>query len=255
MVFWITTAVLAIMLASLAGVIVVWTGLGRWVEKNLGFLTSFAAGVFLVVSGRLIMHTIERTPEVWLAGIYILGGALLVLALFWLVPLFHHHHHGEADHTHHRIDIRRILFGDALHNIGDGLLLAIAFSTSAVTGVLAAIGIFFHEVVQEISEFFVLKQGGLSTNQALLTNFAISGTMIIGVVIGLVATSISTSLTPILLGVTAGSFLVVVGHDLIPHSVRASKKNHSYIQHISWFLLGAILMIAIMLIVGESHGH
>lgn len=248
-------ATVAIMLASLAGVIVVWTGVGSWVEKNLGLLTSFAAGVFLVVSGRLMLHTLESTPSLWWACLYILGGVILVLLLFWAVPLFHHHHHAQAEHTHHRIDIRRILFGDALHNIGDGLLLAVAFSTSATTGLLAAVGVFFHEVVQEISEFFVLKQGGLSTTGALLTNFAISATMIVGIAIGVAATGFSTTLVPALLGITAGAFLVVVGHDLIPHSVRASHKERTYWKHIGWFVLGAGLMIVVTLIIGEAHTH
>jgi zinc transporter ZupT len=48
-----------------------------------------------------------------------------------------------------------------------------------------------------------------------------------------------------LLGFAAGSFLIVVLHDLIPHSVRTSKTQTNYTKHAFWFLLGIILMIAV----------
>jgi len=249
-------AVAAITLASLAGVIVIWTGFGHWVEENLGMLTSFAAGIFLVVSFQLVLNTVEISSSIWAAGGYILLGVIFILGVFRFVPLFHHHHHPkESEHTHKSLDVRRILFADALHNIGDGLLLFISFSVSTTTGIMAAVGIFFHELVQEISEFFVLKQGGFSTKKALLMNFAVSTTIIVGIVLGLIGAEMSETITPILLGITAGSFLVVVGHDLIPHSVRESKKNNEYIEHIIWFLLGVLLMIGVMLVMGETHAH
>jgi zinc and cadmium transporter len=246
-------AAFAIMLASLAGVVVVWIGIGGWIEENLGYLTSFAAGVFLIVSGLLILHTFEAAGSIQLTALYVLAGILLMLILFTLLPLFHHHHQRTSDHDHHQLDIRRILFGDALHNVGDGLLLAIAFSASSATGAIAATGVFFHELVQETSEFFVLRQSGLSTKQALVRNFLVSSTILIGVGIGLTATSLAQSLVPVLLGATAGSFLVVVSHDLIPHSVRASRGNRDWLAHLGWFLFGVGLMLAIMLIIGESH--
>lgn len=256
MTVWIIAAAVAIMLASLAGVFFVWSGFGSWIEKNLGLLTSFAAGIFLIVSGQLVLHTLDTSGSILEAVLYIVGGVILVLLLFRFVPLFHHHHHPhEEGDQHHSLDIRRILFGDALHNIGDGLLIAVAFSSSVTTGIVAAIGIFFHEVVQEVSEFFVLKQGGLSTSKALLVNFAVSGTILVGIAFGLIAVGISHQVESILLGITAGSFLVVVGHDLIPHSIRASKKNNDHLKHIGWFVLGIVLMLGVLLVLGETHSH
>jgi len=249
-------AAVAIMLASLAGVFAIWTGFGTWIEENISMLTSFAAGIFLIVSVELVLHTIESAPSILSAAVYILIGAVFILTIFRFVPLFHHHHHPkESDHQHEKLDVRRILFGDGLHNIGDGLLLAMSFSASTTTGILAAIGIFFHEIVQEISEFFVLKQGGFSTPKALLVNLGVSATIIIGIIIGLLTTGISAVFTPVLLGITAGAFLVIVGHDLIPHSVRSSKKSKAYAEHIIWFILGVLLMIGVTLVLGDTHIH
>jgi len=48
-----------------------------------------------------------------------------------------------------------------------------------------------------------------------------------------------------LLGLASGAFLVVVFHDLIPHSVRSSKRENLYWRHLLWFLIGAVLMFAV----------
>ena len=48
-----------IMCASLVGVFTVWGKAGSIVEKNLDFLTSFAAGVFLIVAYQLGEEALE----------------------------------------------------------------------------------------------------------------------------------------------------------------------------------------------------
>jgi len=55
----------------------------------------------------------------------------------------------------------------------------------------------------------------------------------------------------LLVSFSAGSFLVVVLHDLIPDSVRHSHQNKNYIKHLAWFILG----ILVMLLAGLLFGH
>jgi zinc transporter ZupT len=45
-----------------------------------------------------------------------------------------------------------------------------------------------------------------------------------------------------ILGLSAGAFLVVVLHDLIPHSVRTSRRENVYFRHLMWFVIGVLLM-------------
>ena len=54
-----------------------------------------------------------------------------------------------------------------------------------------------------------------------------------------------------LLGIAAGSFFVVVLHDLIPHSIQSSRTLRHYAIHILLFGLG----IALMLGVGTLGAH
>lgn len=252
---YLIVASLLVMVISLAGVFSVWRQVGRVIEKNLGLLVSFAAGVFLVVSYSLSVEVIEHasTPLYGLAWIGVgLGGIIL---FFRVVPQFHHHHDNHEDaHIHSRLDARRTLFSDALHNIGDGILLAASFSVSITVGVIAVLSVLVHELVQEVSEFFVLRHAGFSTKQALTINFLISTTILIGALGGYFLLESFAQLELPLLGIAAGSFFVVVLYDLIPHSVRTSHKETKHLSHITAFAVGLVLMFTIGTLVGHA-GH
>ena len=243
-----------IMFASLAGVLLVWGGVGKIIERNLSLLVSFSAGVFLVVVFQLGQEVLHHAPSTGQAWIWILAGVILITLIFRLLPSFHHHHDDEQhNHTHSRIDARRIVISDAIHNVGDGILIAATFSISVPLGIATAVSILIHEFIQETSEFFVLRQAGLSVKKSLLINFAVSGTILIGALGGFFLLDSFEMLEVPLLGIAAGSFLVVVLHDLIPDSVRHSRQTKSYFKYIAWFVVGVVLMIGVNTWLG--HGH
>ena len=232
-----------IMLASLVGIFSIWYRVGLVIERNLSLLISFSAGVFIVIAYQLGVETVEHSGTLGLGLIWITSGALAFWLLFKFLPLSHHHHDEMHDaHRHSRIDARRIMTSDALHNMGDGLLLAASFAVSSSFGVLTVLSVFVHELVQEVSEFFVLRQAGYSTKQTLILNFAISASILLGVLGGFFLLESFEIFEVPLLGLASGAFLVVVFHDLIPHSVRASKQKNLYRKHLLWFLIGVVLM-------------
>lgn len=240
-----------IMLASLGGVVSVWYRAGRFIEKHLAYLVSLSAGVFLVVTWELIHEVVELAG--WLPGLlWVTAGIIVAAILFRALPNFHHHHDEHAERkSHSSIDIRRIVIGDGIHNIGDGLLLATSFAVSPGIGFLTTASVFIHELVQEISEFFVLRQAGLSVIKALGFNFLVSGTILIGAIGGILFLEQFGALKAPLLGLSAGVFLLVIGHDLIPHSVRHSKNGIHYFRHSVWFFTGLILMVVINFLLGH----
>ena len=247
-----------IMLASLAGVLFIWKGAGKAIEKNLSLLVSFSAGVFLVVVFQLGQETLHHADSLGQGWIWILAGVILITFIFRFLPDFHHHHDDEHhNHTHGRIDARRIVISDAIHNVGDGILIAATFSISVPLGIATAISIFVHEFVQEVSEFFVLRQAGLSVNRALTVNFLASATILIGAIGGYFILDSFAALEVPLLGIAAGSFLVVVLHDLIPDSVRHSRETKSYFKYIATFVIGIVLMFSVNNWLGHAHeaGH
>ncbi|MDO8589919.1 MAG: ZIP family metal transporter [bacterium] len=235
-----------IMLASLVGVFFVWHRAGQVIERHSSLLVSFSAGVFIVIACQLGVEALEHSDTLGSGFVWIIIGALAVWLLFKFLPSSHHHHDVALEtHPHSRLDARRIMTSDALHNVGDGILLAASFAVSSSFGALTALSIFIHELVQEVSEFFVMRQAGYSTKQTLALNFAISGTIFLGALGGFFLLESFEALEVPLLGLAAGAFLVVVVHDLIPHSVRASRHENLYFRHLSWFFAGAILMFVI----------
>jgi len=241
------------MLVSLGGVLTTVRGLNTFVERHLSYLVSFSAGTFFIVALSLSQEAFEFSASDLLASLTLVAGAAFVFAIGHFMPETHHHHEvADAADVHDAPSARRILWGDALHNLGDGLLLAPAFIVDVRLGMAAAVGVLVHETIQEISEFFVLRQGGYSTRQALVRNFAVSSTVLIGIVLGFALSSVHLFLGP-LLGLAAGAFFFVVLSDLIPRSVAASNNVREHIIHAFAGLLGALLMIGVNYISGHEH--
>lgn len=231
------------MIASLIGVISVWKKLGKLIENNLHFLVSFSAGVFSFVSYHLIKETLLEAKTIQYGLLWIIIGGLIIYLLFKLLPNFHHHHDNQmTEHIHSPIDARKIILGDGIHNIADGLLLVSSFTINLTLGITATLSIFVHEIIQEISEFFVLRQAGYSIKKSLLINLITSSTILIGSLGGFLLLNKFIILEIPLLGIAAGSFIMVIIQDLIPHSIEHStNKSHIY-KHLAWFTLGLALM-------------
>jgi len=234
----------SVMLVSLVGIVFVWNKLGAFISRNLSYFVSFSAGVFAVVVFYLIRETFELSLNFSVSIISIVLGIFVVSMAEVLLPETHHHHGRDCEGHHGKNEAKRIMFGDAIHNVGDGILLAPAFVISIELGVLATLGILFHEFVQEISEFFVLRRSGYSTKSALKLNFLISGTIIPGIIIGFFLSSVSFLAGP-LIGFAAGVFLYVVVVDLIPNTFRETLRTKTYVSHFTAAVVGVLLMIGI----------
>lgn len=247
-----------IMIASLAGVVFIQKNLRQWTDRNLPYLVTFSAGVFLVASFFLAREVFElSSPATAIASIG--GGFLLFLLGHKLIPESHHHHSDHCEDVDCPAPIvrkggaLRMLAGDALHNIGDGVLLVPAFLLDIRLGIATAVSILVHEVLQEISEYFVLRHNGYSMKKALALNFAVSSTILIGIAIGLLASSLGNIQT-IILGMAAGGFLYIVFHDLIPYQA-LGKLDRSFAIHSCAFVLGGLVLFAINTQAGHEHAH
>jgi zinc and cadmium transporter len=252
----ILVAAFVIMMASVVGVLILSTIARDFLTNRLSFLVSFSAGVFLVTAGALALEVFEIFETTLLVGIaLILCGYGFAWAVELLLPESHHHHdpHEHDGHHHDKKGAWKLLVGDSIHNIGDGIILVPAFMVSPALGLAVAASVFIHETLQEISEFFVLKQAGYSTRKALGLNLLSASTIFIGVGLGYFALA-SHELEGVLLGVAAGFFLHVVIHDLLPR--RSEHESISqFLKHITVVAIGLLLMAFVASALGESHSH
>lgn len=244
-------AAVAVMGISLSGVLFAAGPLHRWATRNLPYLATFAGGVFLIVVFHLLEESLHEGSVALAAGA-ILFGAALMEALHHLLPSAHHHHGAETEHAHSPIDGRRVLLSDAIHNVGDGVLIVAAFSVDLYVGIAATIGVLIHEFVQEISEFFVLKQAGYSTREALMRNFFASSTILVGVLVALYLAS-AEEIAVLFAGLAAGGFLAVILRDIVPNTVAHLRAHGSAIAHTTALVLGVVLMLGIQTVVPDPH--
>jgi zinc and cadmium transporter len=172
----------------------------------LGFLPAAVAGA-----------GVANTPTV---GIVVLGGLLVFFVLEKLVLWRHSHDdpfEGEAG-EHHRAHAAgpMILWGDAFHNVVDGVVVAAAYLTSPGLGVATALAVFTHELPQEIGDIGILLHSGMGRLRALALNLLVSASAVIGGVIAVCALGTALALLPYALAFAGASLLYVAVADLIP---------------------------------------
>ncbi len=251
MIFETLLAAILVMSASLAGVLFLQKNAQSFLEQRLPFLISFSAGVIFVTAGGLSIEVFDLVSSLWVGVGLISLGYILAWSLQYIFPETHHHHGGECDHS--KQVAKKIIVGDSIHNVADGVVLVVAFAASPVLGIAATISIFIHEALQEVSEFFVLRHAGYSVRKSLLINFASSSTILIGVLLGYLALA-SHDLEIMLLAVSAGFFLQIVIHDLLPRPSQ-HETSAQFRTHLALVVVGVFLMGLVTSALGESHSH
>ncbi|MEK6809862.1 MAG: ZIP family metal transporter [Nanoarchaeota archaeon] len=249
-------SVVVVSLVSLIGVISLLLTENK-LHKTLLILVSLSAGTLM---GGAFLHLLPEivgkqgfTPMVSFSA---LGGVLI----FFLIEKWIHAHHCEElplqhsqlrhqSHMHpHKQQIGFLtLFGDGLHNLLDGLVIAGAYLVNIHTGVATTLAVVLHEVPQEIADFGVLLYAGFSKWKALTYNFLSAATAILGAIIGLVLGVRSEAFVLFILPFAAGGFIYIAGSTLIPELHKECGWRES-LWHIGAFILGIALMWGISLL-------
>ena len=231
-------------------------GLLARLVKNL---VSLSAGVLLATALLNILPEAfesDASPQRLFATL--LGG-LMFFFLLEKAELYRHTHHHEGDghHHHHAFDALQagrggwsVLLGDSIHNFCDGVIIAAAFLTDVRLGVVTSLAIIAHEIPQEVGDYIVLLNAGLSRTRALAYN-ALSGlSAVVGGVLGYFVVGRWESLFPYLLVVAASSFIYVAVADLIPQLQQRMSLADTAAQ-LAWLAAGmAIIVIVVRLVHG-----
>lgn len=252
-ILYLIISLLLVILVSISGVFFVQKGLKKFLDKNLHYLVSFSAGVFCLLSLEMF-HEAEHILNSFNYAILVFGlGFIGIMIATKFLPQLHEHHDSCCDHSHtDKIGAKKVLIGDAIHNVGDGIILATVFLASADlhVAIAVAVSVIIHEFLQEVSEFFVLKEAGFSTKKALFYNFMVSLTIVIGAIIGILFSKLNI-VNGLILGITSGIFFNTVVVDLIPHNLK--KKGDSKFVHGTFLLCGILFMFFILHLLEHSH--
>ena len=158
------------------------------------------------------------------------------------LALWRHDHstlHGHSLHKSATLkpQVTTIIIGDGMHNFVDGVLIAAAFLTNWNLGWATAIAVTAHEIPQEISDFMVLLDGGLSKSHALLLNTLSGAAMTLGGVLGWLMLDHAKDVIPYALSLAAASFIYIAVADLVPELQQRRQPRDTVLQF-SLMILG-----------------
>ncbi|TSC82111.1 MAG: zinc/iron permease [Parcubacteria group bacterium Gr01-1014_20] len=200
-------------------------------------LVSFAAGSLIGAAFlELIPEAVHDLSFETISPLIIFG----IITLFILEKFLNwYHRHDEEPSDYHALT-GTVLFGDALHNFIDGIIIALSFSVSTELGLASAIAVFFHEVPQEIGDFGILLHAGYSRKKIIYYNVLTALTAPLGAVIGYLLLPVISPLVGYLLAFAAGTFIYIAVSDLLPE-LKHTKKNLD-IGHLLSIFLGIVII-------------
>ena len=243
---------LLIMSTSLIGIFTFFKPIHDFIDQRLNLLFSFATGVFISVIFGILFESFHQGNLIK-SVFWLLIGALITIIISKIIPDYHHHHSANAEHSHTKQSSFRILLSDGIHNIADGILITSAILLNNTISIGVVIGIMIHELVQEISEFFILKEAGNSNIEAITKSFLVSTTIFIGSIGSFYLFNVFKNLDTIFLGLAAGSFLTALIQDLIPNLFDKSSAIIS--SNNTKFFIAIIAGILLMILVSNLDIH
>ncbi|MFH1186594.1 MAG: ZIP family metal transporter [Candidatus Levyibacteriota bacterium] len=235
-------ATFLISLASLIGVFTL-SIKEKVLSKFLLFLVSLSAGALM---GGAFLHLLPEASEKLNNGdMYTI--VLLSFVLFFLIEkLLHWRHCHKKNCKVHTFGYMN-LFGDAVHNFIDGLIIAATFLIDVNLGIVTSFAIALHEIPQEIGDFGVLLYSGFSRKKALISNFLVGLTAVFGGILGYFLSLQIENMTSYLLPFAAGGFIYIAASDLMPEMRKEASLKKSMISF-GVFLIGILIMFLVKFI-------
>lgn len=222
------------------------------VERWSKFLVSFAAGTLLGAAFFDLLHeAVEEFPDsVTFTFTWVMVGFLLFFLIEKFLLWHHHNHDSEHHHPEQGVLAPLVIFGDALHNLIDGLVIGAAYIVNPAIGATTAVAVLAHELPQEIGDFSILLHSGMARRKVALWNLFGALVSPIGTLLVFAAATVVDGLELPLIGLSAGMFIYLSAADLVPEIHREKKVGTMAVQ-----LLLLILGILTIVGVGKIFPH
>ncbi|MCB9821684.1 ZIP family metal transporter [Candidatus Nomurabacteria bacterium] len=192
--------------------------------KFSNYATPFAAGALLSAAFVDLLPEASHVGDAEKALTYTLIGIIGFFILERFLHWFHHHHvhdeNGPKDPT-----VSLLVIGDTLHNFIDGIAIGSAFLLNSQTGIVVTLAVAAHEIPQEIGDFGLMLDKGMSRLKVIYVNiFSALATTVAAIIFFKLGDSHGLSLDGIL-GLIAGMFIYIAVSDIIPtiHENEAKK--------------------------------
>jgi ZIP family zinc transporter len=214
---------------------------GDWATRNSPYFACFAAGVLISVSFlHIVPKSLSLSPQ---APLYLLAGYLFMHLFNRFITAFVCDRPATKDYAIGLVPMA----GIAIHSFIDGMIYTVTFSVSALTGMLAAIGMILHEFPEGIFTYVLLLRGGLGDRRALLASFfAAALTTPLGMLASYpIVSRIDPAMLAALLAISAGALIYVGASHLLPTAEREPQR---------YSLLALTAGVALAAVIVATHG-
>ena len=225
-----------------AAFIILITGSKR-LENFAKPLSLIAVGLLITISlSHLLPEAMEESTDPHSIGFTVL---IAVLVLIAVEMFFNSHSHKENALSK---GAAGLLCGTFLHAFCDGIILVSSYLVDIHLGMAVTAAILIHEVPQEIGDYVILLDCGMTRTQAFSISFISGCGAFCGAVLGYFLLDTVKGLLPYALAVSASSFIYVSLCDLLPRLYK-SQNQQKMIYRFFFLLLGVIAALLI------SHHH
>lgn len=216
-------------------------------KKTLLYLVSFSAGgLFADSFFHLIPESVEESGFGMQVSMLILLGIIVSFILEKFLRWRHCHIPTSEEHPHSFAYVN--LFGDAIHNFIDGLIISGSYLASIPLGVATTLAVVFHEIPQEIGDFGVLIYGGFKKSRAIFLNFSTALTAIFGAIVALSLSIFIQNIIPFLIPFAAGNFIYIAGSDLIPELRKEEPELLKSALQLVAFIFGVLILFSLVIL-------
>lgn len=216
-------------------------------HKILLILIAFSAGSILGAAYFDLLPEAIKLVEDSVVFIYITTGFISFFFLERFIYWYHGHGH-EADISAQVAERSATkgfaylnLIGDGVHNYVDGMVIAASFLAGFSVGLAATVAVIFHELPQEMGDYGILVYGGFKRVRALLLNFLVALTVILGGFSVVFFVEAVEPLRGLLIAFSAGGFIYLAASELIPELHEEKNFKKSAVQF-AVFILGIVLI-------------
>jgi zinc and cadmium transporter len=214
-------------------------------KRLLLYLVSFSAGgLFGDAFIHLIPEAAEKNGFELQVSAYILIGIVTSFIVEKFLQWRHCHIPTSEEHPHSFAYMN--LFGDAVHNFIDGLIIGGSYFVGIPLGLATTLAVVFHEIPQEIGDFGVLIYGGFNRSKALFFNFSTALTAIFGAIVSLGLGFYVQGFIPFLVPFAAGNFIYIAGSDLIPELRKEEPRLLKSALQLTAFVLGVLILFSLV---------
>ncbi len=212
-------------------------------DKILIFLVSLSAGALM---GGAFLHLLPEASEAMSID-SLFGVFLISFIIFFLIEkILHWRHCHKSDCQIHTFGYMNLV-GDSIHNFIDGLVIASVFMIDVKLGIATTLAVAIHEIPQEIGDYGVLIYAGFKRKMALILNYAVALTVVLGGIVGYLLFSSLENFLPFLMPFAAGGFVYIAASDLMPEIRKESNLKKSILSFLV-FILGIAIMYLVKFI-------